>query len=207
MIRVVFMDFGGVIADEGFYEGLKAIAINACLEPEVFFRTAEEIIHQTGYVTGKTAEAGFWTAVKERTGIRQNDAGLREQILSMFRLRPEVLAVADRLRSSGLTVCILSDQTDWLDELDRRTPFYHHFDRVFNSYVLQKSKRDASLFDDVCAQTGIEPAEALFIDDNINNVTRAAARGLKTIHVRGRLDPAQIRVFIPNFENRESVIE
>jgi len=207
MIRVVLMDFGGVIANEGFYEGLKAIAHKDGLDPERFFKTAEEAIHQTGYVTGKAAEAEFWNAVRQTTGIREGDAELREQILSRFLLRPEVLAFADRLRLSGVRVCILSDQTDWLDELDRRIPFYHHFDRVFNSYALQKSKRDASLFDDVCKEMGIEPAEALFIDDNFSNITRAASRGLKTVHVRGLLDPAQVSAFFHGFERPKNMIE
>ncbi|MBI5634278.1 MAG: HAD family phosphatase [Nitrospirae bacterium] len=207
MIRVLFLDFGGVIADEGFYEGLKAVAARRGLQPEGFFRTAEEIIHEIGYVTGRTTEAEFWNAVRQRTGIRDDNAYLREQILSRFILRPEVLALADSLRLSGIRVCILSDQTDWLDELDRRTPYYHHFDRVFNSFVMHKSKRDASLFSDVCTEMGIEPGEALFVDDNIGNVARASDSGLKTIHVRGRLAPDMVRSFLRNLEKTESVIQ
>jgi len=56
MIRVVLFDFGGVIADEGFYQGLRAIAEESGLEPEQFLRTAEELIHRTGYVTGRATE-------------------------------------------------------------------------------------------------------------------------------------------------------
>jgi putative hydrolase of the HAD superfamily len=182
MIRTVFLDFGGVIAEEGFYNGLKAIAVQNGLEPDSFFRLAEEIIHETGYVTGKTSEHAYWDAVRERTGLRREDAYLREEILSRFIVRPEMLTHADRIRTGGRNVCILSDQTDWLDELDRRSPFFGHFDRVFNSYLMHKSKRDASVFTDVCRELALGPEEVLFVDDNINNINRAAGAGLRTVH-------------------------
>lgn len=187
MIRAVLFDFGGVIAEEGFYNGLRAIAEQNGLDPDAFFKLGEEIIHGTGYVTGRTDERTYWDEVRGRTGIRREDAYLREEILSRFLVRPGMLAHADRLRASGRTVCILSDQTDWLDELDRRTHFSGHFDRVYNSYVLHKSKRDGSVFTDVCRDLALLPEEALFVDDNINNIRRAAEANLRTIHFT---DPA-----------------
>jgi len=185
MIRVVLFDFGGVIADEGFYQGLRAIAEESGLEPEQFLRTAEELIHRTGYVTGRATEAAYWAAVREESGIEQTDDYMREQILSRFMVRPEMLAHADSLRSAGRNVSILSDQTDWLDEIDRRTPFANHFDRVFNSFYLHKSKRDATIFTDTCHGLGVDPGDVLFIDDNIRNVERAGSVGLLTIHFTG----------------------
>ncbi len=182
IIRVVLFDFGGVIAEEGFYRGLLAIAAENGLQPEVFFKTAEDMIHWTGYVTGRSTEAAYWAAVREKTGISGSDTYLREQILSRFVIRPEMLSLVDRLRDSRRNVSILSDQTDWLDELDRRSPFSSHFDRVYNSYYLHKSKRNAELFTDICAALDVEPAETLFVDDNEHNVARAAGRGLLTIH-------------------------
>jgi putative hydrolase of the HAD superfamily len=182
MIRVVFFDFGGVIAEEGFYHGLRAIAEESGLDPETFFRTAEDLIHRIGYVTGDATEAEYWAAVREKTGIKRSDVYLRERILSRFVVRPEMLDHVDRLRAAGRKVCILSDQTDWLYELDRRSPFSGHFDRVYNSFTLHKSKRDATVFADVCRDLAVAPGEALFVDDNIHNVTRAKSGGLLTIH-------------------------
>jgi FMN phosphatase YigB (HAD superfamily) len=79
---------------------------------------------------------------------------------------------------------ILSDQTNWLDELNQSTPFHHHFDYVFNSYHLKKTKRDPSIFRDVCTLLGLRPKEVLFVDDNLENVKRAARQGLRAIHFK-----------------------
>jgi putative hydrolase of the HAD superfamily len=55
---------------------------------------------------------------------------------------------------------------------------------VFNSYHIKKSKRDKSVFRDVCSKLGFKPHEVLFIDDNLGNIQRAQEEGLKTIHFK-----------------------
>jgi putative hydrolase of the HAD superfamily len=182
MIKTVIFDFGGVLAEEGFREGLFAIAQKNGLAPDAFFAACDSLIDETGYLTGMADEASFWNAVRKETGIHGDDADLRREILARFVLRSEMLAEADSLRAAGVFVAMLSDQTNWLDELDRETALYRHFDRVFNSYRLHKSKREASVFKDVCAELGAAPRETLFIDDNVNHIRRAGSRGLQTIH-------------------------
>jgi putative hydrolase of the HAD superfamily len=80
---------------------------------------------------------------------------------------------------------MLSDQTDWLEEIDQETGLFRHFDRVFNSFRIHKSKRDATVFGDVCAALCVRPEETLFVDDNINHIKRAQGQGLQTIHFVG----------------------
>lgn len=184
MIKAVVFDFGGVIAEEGFREGLRAIAKNNGVEAEEFFRIAENLIYQTGYVIGAAKESEYWRRLREATGVSGTNRELREEILSRFVLRPQVLAVIEELRNSGIMVAILSDQTNWLGEIERRTPFSHLFHKVFNSYELKKSKRTAFLFREVCAMLGLAPEEVLFVDDNIGNISRAAAEGLETVLFR-----------------------
>jgi len=185
MIKAVLFDFGGVLAEEGFKQGLKAIARKNGLKPEDFYRISSELVYQTGYVSGILDEHSYWEAVRRKTGIREDDEVLREEILKRFKLRPEMLGIVDRLKSSGFTTAILSDQTNWLDELNQRVSFYHHFDQVFNSFRLKKTKRDPSVFKDVCTLLGIRPEDVLFVDDNPENIKKASSKGLRTIHFKG----------------------
>lgn len=185
MIRAVLFDFGGVIADEGFLRGLQAIGWANGLDPDVFFRTVEAIIFETGYLIGNADEATFWSAVREQTGITGSDAALTDEIQKRFVIRPEMIFSVERLRAKGFIVAMLSDQTNWLEDLDQKTGFFRHFDRVFNSYRIHKSKRDASVFKDVCAALGVKSEETLFVDDNGNHIKRAQGQGLKTIHFTG----------------------
>ena len=132
-IEVVAFDFGGVLAEEGFREGLEAIARLNGLDEAQFFDQATAAVDDTGDVVGKADEPLFWRTLHERTGIRGSDQDLREEILKRFILRPWMLRLVKELRSRGYVVAILSDQTQWLDELDGRYNFFKDFHRVFNS--------------------------------------------------------------------------
>ncbi len=181
-LQAVLIDFGGVIADEGFRDGLREIGRRSGLNPEAFFVSVERIIADSGYLTGLADEHAFWDRVRTETGIAGGDDSLRSEILGRFTIRKEMLDSVDWLRSSGLTVAMLSDQTNWLEEIDAATRLFGHFDAVFNSYRIHKSKRDPSVFTDVCGSLGIPPGETLFVDDTIGHIERASDRGLLTLH-------------------------
>jgi putative hydrolase of the HAD superfamily len=93
-----------------------------------------------------------------------------------------MIVIVDELKRRNLTVGILSDQTNWLDELDGKYRFSTHFGTIFNSFYLHKSKMDPSLFRDVAKAMGQNPEEILFIDDSAENVERAVSQGMKAIH-------------------------
>lgn len=180
-LRAVLFDFGGVIAEEGFRDGLHAIARANGHDPQALHRAGIDAIYACGYVTGEGSEADFWRLLRERFPLRGGDDDLTRVILEHFVVRPEMIALVRELRRRGLACAILSDQTDWLERLDRRDGFEREFDRVYCSYRLGKSKRDASLFDDAVADLGVHADEAVFLDDDPGNVERARSRGLHGI--------------------------
>ncbi|MGD0885144.1 MAG: HAD family phosphatase [Thermodesulfovibrionales bacterium] len=196
LTKAVIFDFGGVLAEEGFKNGLNAIAMDNGLDPEEFFQTASKLMYQTGYVTGMCHEHHFWTVLRETAGLTDSDEALRDEILRRFILRPGMIEEVEKMKSSGLVMSILSDQTNWLDEINEKSPFYDHFDFIFNSFTMKKSKRDPSIFRDVCSIIGLKPGEMLFVDDNSENITRALGEGLRAIHFT---DQAEFEKAIGNF--------
>ncbi|HQJ07480.1 MAG TPA: hypothetical protein PLF54_00655, partial [Deltaproteobacteria bacterium] len=63
-IKAVLFDFGGVIAEEGFRNGLYRIARANGLDEAAFAEKTRKIIHDTGYLTGKISEESFWQALR-----------------------------------------------------------------------------------------------------------------------------------------------
>lgn len=185
-LDVVLFDFGGVLADEGFADGLREIGRQNGLDPDIFFEEARLLVHETGYVTGRCGEGAYWQALRERTGVTGRDAELRREILSRFVLRPWMLDVVDQARNAGLKTGILSDQTNWLDELDGKHDFFRHFDVIFNSFHAGRSKLETSWFPEVIAEIKVAPGRILFIDDNSGNCERAGLAGIKTIRYTSR---------------------
>jgi len=178
IIRAILFDFGGVIAEEGFNEGLKAIAKCQGLEPDKLPHQGMEAVYDSGYVTGKGSEKAFWELLRQRTGIRGDDAVLREEILSRFVVRPWMIDLVEELRRRGYLTAILSDQTDWLGRLDADQGFLKKFDRLFVSYRLGKGKRDPTLFSEVVKSLALKPEQVIFIDDAPGNIERARSCGL-----------------------------
>jgi putative hydrolase of the HAD superfamily len=182
----VLFDFGGVLAEEGFSEGLEALADEQGLPVEDMTQAGMRAVYDSGYVTGQGTAADFWALLRERTGLRGDDTALTKRVLDGFTVRPWMLELVQRLRSLGHVTGILSDQTDWLDRLDAEQHFYRCFDRIYNSYRIGKGKRDPSTFTDVAADLGLSPSQILFVDDNEHHLARARAVGLNTIHYRDR---------------------
>ncbi|HSH13765.1 MAG TPA: HAD family phosphatase [Desulfurivibrionaceae bacterium] len=179
---VVLFDFGGVLAEEGFAAGLRAIALSQGLDPEEFFHQVERIIYDCGYVTGRNSEAGFWALVRRECGISGSDEELTGEIQRRFILRPGMLAKVRALHARSIRTGILSDQTDWLEQLDQRDHFLAAFDPVLNSYHLRRSKREPETFRQVTRLLGVEPGRILFVDDNAGHIGRAFALGLQVHH-------------------------
>jgi putative hydrolase of the HAD superfamily len=175
-IRAVLLDFGGVIAAEGFQQGLYAIAEKFGLDQKRFFQLANEAVYNSGYVTGTGSEKDFWNEVREHSGIRAADEELRQEILSRFILRDWMLETVRTMQQQEVLTVILSDQSDWLDLLDSQYDFFQYFDAVFNSFHLGKTKRDPTIFTDTVQALKVNADETLFVDDWM--ITSAILTGL-----------------------------
>ena len=180
-ISVVLFDFGGVLADEGFRDGLVALAKEQDLDTAAMPAEGMKAVYDSGFVLGRGTAADFWALMRERTGLKGDDDVLTDRILSGFVIRPWIMEQVQQLHEQGYVTGILSDQTDWLDSLNKKYHFYDAFDHVFNSYYLGKGKQDSSLFTDVATELGTSPDEILFIDDDAGNVARARDMGMQAL--------------------------
>lgn len=180
-LRAVVFDFGGVLAEVGFVRGLKRIGREFGIGEERALDAGERLVHSSGYVRGQACEAEFWEAFRAETGIPAPDRILRKAVLEEFILRPRMLDLAEWLRERGLKTAILSDQTDWLEALDRKTPFLWRFDLVRNSFKTGRTKADEAAYACLLQDLGLQGPEVLFVDDRASNLARAARFGIRIV--------------------------
>ena len=185
-VRAVLLDYGGVIAEEGFRNGLAAMAVEQGLAAGRVLDVARRAVYDSGFVVGRGTEAAFWEAMRDGSGLRGSDAELTRRILDGFVLRSWMMDLVLAWRAQGYVTGILSDQTHWLDRLDERDHFFAAFDHVFNSYHLGKGKRDPTLFQDISARLQLAPAAILFVDDIRGNVERARSAGWQVVQYADR---------------------
>lgn len=179
-IRAVLFDFGGVVAEEGFYNGLINLAEKQALDAHSMPEEGAKAVYDSGFVLGLGTAAEFWSLMRKRTGLEGRDDFLSGRIIDGFQIRHWVIRLVRSLREKGYITGILSDQTHWLYELESYDHFFKEFDCIYNSYELGKGKRDATIFTDVVNDLELLPEEVLFIDDDEENVKRARGAGLKS---------------------------
>ena len=90
-----------------------------------------------------------------------------------------VLSWAQDLRRAGLRTGILSNLPRTLGQkLRADAGFLNHFDQVTFSYELGVIKPEPEIYRHAIHGLGVEPAEALFLDDRPDNVEGARAAGI-----------------------------
>ncbi len=185
-IKALLLDYGGVIADEGFQNGLRALSREQGLDEGATLQVAKHAVYDSGFILGWGTEKDLWRMMRDGAGLTGSDTELTRRVLDGFVLRPWMLERVRQLRARGCLTVILSDQSHWLDWLDQRDHFFQYFDHVFNSYHMGMGKRDPALFPEITRLLALSPGEILFVDDMQSNVTRAQSAGWQTIRYRDR---------------------
>ncbi len=176
-IKAVFFDLGGVYYSDGFREGMFVIARRFGLDEEDFYSTAAKLVFSSGYVCGIVPERTYWEELATAAGIEEPLFGYRSEILNAFKPMDGMPELVRKVRTMT-KVALLTDQTNWLYELDERDNLFAQFDEVISSYEEGFSKRDMEIFRIACERCSILPEEGIFFDDNPENVRRASEFGL-----------------------------
>jgi putative hydrolase of the HAD superfamily len=187
-IKAILLDYGGVIADEGFQNSLRAMAREQGIDEDTMMNVARSAVYDSGFILGWGTEDEFWKRMREGSGLKGSDTELTKRVLDGFVLRPWMIARVQQLNAQGYITAILSDQSHWLDWLNERDHFFQFFDHVFNSYHMGEGKRNPALFADITKQLALSPNEILLVDDMKSNVTHAQAAGWQTIHYVDKVD-------------------
>ena len=181
-VRAVIFDFGGVLCfhpDEPRWRR----AADAAGLPVSDFMSAFWA-HRIRYDAGLCQPEDYWQAVAHAAGARIEE----QRIPALVRLEIElwnqydsrVLAWASQLRGAGYRTAILSNLPRPLgQELRATAGFLDPFDHVTFSYELKKVKPQPEIYLDAIRGVGVEPSQALFLDDRPDNVEGARAVGMR----------------------------
>jgi epoxide hydrolase-like predicted phosphatase len=95
--------------------------------------------------------------------------------------RPAMLAAIARLRAAGLKVAALTN--NWVTEEEGTGALRSFFDVFVESAAVGLRKPDPRIFELVCRELDVPPAETVFLDDIGINLKAARALGMVTIKV------------------------
>ncbi len=140
---------------------------------------------QHGWIT----DADHWRWIGQQLAV--DDATLVQFRADFFRndlLDLDLIAYIDRLRAAGYHLGLLSNAGDNARHIFTEVyPVLPHFDSVTISAEEGVMKPDPRIFHVALARAGVQPHEAVFVDDVAENVEGARAVGMSGVHFR---DPA-----------------
>ncbi len=131
----------------------------------------------------------YWQEFARLTGRTYSDEEVaefrRHDVQFWVHLDAKMLDWAKRVRAHGLRTAVLSNLPHDLGEhLRNEMHLVDNFDHHTFSYELRLVKPEPGIYQHVLEGLGVEPDEALFLDDKIENVEGAIACGMKAIQFR-----------------------
>ncbi len=186
-LRAVIFDYGLVLSGPADPTARARLLELTNLAPEVF--DAHYWKYRLDYDRGALNGRTYWQTIARDTGMsltpEQISALIEQDVLLWASLNPVMLDWVVRVRAAGLKTAILSNMGEellaymrqnfrWLDAFDHHTW----------SCELRIVKPDTAIYEHTLAALGVQPEEALFIDDRAENIEGAKKAGLHALLFR-----------------------
>ncbi len=183
-LRAVIFDYGMVISGPPDPESRKGLIQVFGVDPEIFESTYWQ--HREQFDSGELNGQGFWHRVAGDVSVVLSDqqmARLLELDARMWMsINERVLEWARQVRAAGVKIAILSNIGDTqVTAMREQFGWLADFDHNTWSYELRTTKPEAAIYLHTLEKLGVEPQQALFLDDRIVNVRGAEAVGMQSI--------------------------
>lgn len=194
-IRAAFFDFGGVILSSPF-EAFNRFEESRGL-PADFIRTINSTNPDVNaWARFERSEVTFdeFCDLFEAECREQGHAVAARELMPLLagEIRPAMVEAVRRCRERLVTACLTNNWVSFDDfpadgRAGGRDDALALFDHVIESSKAGVRKPDPRFYELACSTCGVEPHEAVFLDDLGVNLKPAAAMGMTTIKV---VDPA-----------------
>ncbi len=185
-LKAVIFDFGGVLVRTRSQDLRSRWEHRLGLAPgeasDIVFGGESGMAAQHGHITDER----HWRWVAQRLDLGPEDlAAFRHDFFAEDSLDTELLAYVDRLHGAGYHLGLLSNMADNARVIfGEKYEILSHFDSVTISSEEGIMKPDAAIFEIALARAGVDPGEAVFVDDFVANVEGARRVGMLGIHFR-----------------------
>lgn len=182
-IRAIIFDFGSVLVKMGDEGPRLALADQLGIPLEELNRLIFDTDSAIRAMVGEMTSEEHWQTVAGALGVPATDMpAIMTQFWSSDVVNQELVEVIPML-GKEYKIGLLSNAWDDLRKvLKTRIPIDHLFDDIVISAEVQMGKPDPGIFQLAVKRLGVQPGEAVFIDDVLANVEAARTIGLKAIH-------------------------
>jgi len=193
--QAVIWDFGGVITSSPFEAFNRYETANGL--PENFIRSINSTNPDDNawalFERSEIDAAAFDTAFLQEAEARGHSVrGADVLALLAGDVRPEMVAVLDRLKADGYRIACITNNVKTgsgagmarnIEKAEEIQQVLARFEHVIESSVVGVRKPDPAIYLMACDKLGVEPQDCVFLDDLGINLKPARALGMATIKV------------------------
>jgi putative hydrolase of the HAD superfamily len=180
----VIFDYGGVLVSHQTRQDIEKMASVARLPADVFekYYWTDRCAYDKGLITAED----YWNDLAKRAQTSVSPEQIADliegDVESWIRFDPVMYEFADRLRSEGKRIAVLSNMPHELGQtIKTRTQGFEPFHHVTLSYEVRSIKPEREIYEHCLSGIGLRADETIFLDDRLENVEGARQLGIHAI--------------------------
>lgn len=186
-VEAVIFDFGGVLVRTEDRQPRADLAARLGMTYDELSALVFDSQSAIQAMRGEITAAEHWEVVQKSLGVTEAEI---EKVQTEFWagdvLDEDLVNFLRELRSSYTTVLLSNAWDDLRQCVVDVWQIENAFDRLVISAEIGLVKPDLAIYQWLISQLGMDPAQAVFVDDFPHNVEGAQAAGLQAIHFRTR---------------------
>ena len=193
-LRAVIFDYGRVLSLSPTEDDWFALATATELPLETLQHRYWE--YRDTYDRKEVTAAEYWAKVAGRE-LSENEITelISRDDAQWTRVNPDMLHLARQLKEAGLKIAILSNmQVDMLRVMRAKFEWLSDFDVQMYSCEVGMVKPSDEIYLECARRLGIDPKQALFLDDKDKNIAGAEAVGMHSLLFEGETSAAEKKV-------------
>jgi putative hydrolase of the HAD superfamily len=180
-IRAVILDYGEVLCHVPAMDTIERLAAMFRMDPRTFLRIYLET--RAPYDRGDWLPEEYWQKFAEQAGVKINADDIeqaRQLDLELWgQMNHAMIQWAQELHAAGFKTAILSNMpADMATHMRKNFAWLSHFDHHIFSGEVRSVKPEPAIYQHCINALGVQPTEALFIDDREINLEQARAAGI-----------------------------
>lgn len=181
--KAVVFDIGNVLLDFTYAKTVERIKQQSRLtEPELRVIFSQNDLFNR-YESGQLSTPEYFSKIQELTGYSGSLDEFAEFFGDIFTEVPPMIAWNDELQNRGIPTYILSNTNEMSIRYIRKAfPFFSNFTGYAFSHEVRAMKPAARIYERIEEISGLRGADLFYMDDRIENVEGALARGWQAVH-------------------------
>jgi putative hydrolase of the HAD superfamily len=182
-IEVIFFDVGNVLVEVRHDKLIAALRAEPGINSRAIDRLVDEDELIIRYRLGQISSESFFSAAKTMLGFHGSLQEMENLWCSIFKPLENNMDCVKKL-SARFPLCLISNTNEChCTYLESRFDVFSYFNCKIYSHLEGLMKPDPRIYKLALKRMNVSPLNALFIDDEPENIRSAESLGLHTIHL------------------------